>query len=215
MPKYGVEVIFLSLFRKSGNSDQPEAKKDNWKQSLILDLRDVLVVLVLFLTVYMMLFRIVVVVGPSMYDTLIHGDRVLILSSTVYRDPKPGDIIIASLQDYDNGECIVKRIIATEGQKVDIDFEEGIVYVDDVALDEHLYVTTPTNMSEGVEFPLVVDPGCLFVMGDNRNSSKDSRSHEIGLVDTREVVGKVLFLVVPGDNYGYEERDWSRFGVIK
>ena len=214
MPKYGVEVIFLSLFRKSGNSDQPEAKKDNWKQSLILDLRDVLVVLVLFLTVYMMLFRIVVVVGPSMYDTLIHGDRVLILSSTVYRDPKPGDIIIASLQDYDNGECIVKRIIATEGQKVDIDFDAGIVYVDDVALEEP-YAHTPTNRNGGVAFPLTVPDGCIFVMGDNRNYSRDSRYPEIGFVDEREIMGKAIFLILPGNGELDYELDYSRIGEIE
>lgn len=205
----------MNLFRKDGNSgDKPEGKR-SWKKELVLDLRDILVVLVLFLSVYMLVFRVVVVIGPSMYDTLIHGDRVVVLSSAVYRNPKPGDIIVASMDDFDNGDCIVKRVIATEGQKVDIDFQKGIVYVDDVALDEHLYASTPTTNFEGVEFPLVVDEGCLFCLGDNRTSSKDSRSPDIGLIDEREVVGKVLFLLIPGDNNGFEKKDWNRFGVIR
>jgi signal peptidase I len=86
------------------------------------------------------------------------------------------------------------------GQKVDIDFVNGVVYVDDVALDEP-YVNTPTNLFEGTEFPLVVKEGCVFVMGDNRNDSKDSRSSDIGFIDERYIVGKVAVRLFPFSDF--------------
>ena len=89
-------------------------------------------------------------------------------------------------------EPIVKRVIATEGQTVDIDFEAGVVYVDGEALDEP-YINEPTYMEEGTEFPLTVPEGCIFVMGDNRNHSSDSRDSRLGTVDTRCVLGKAVF----------------------
>ena len=105
------------------------------------------------------------------------------------------------------------RVIALEGQTVDIDFLAGIVYVDGVALDEP-YARTPTTLEEGMEFPLTVDDGCIFVLGDNRDNSKDSRSLEIGLIDEREVLGKAIFLFLPGDNKGRILRDFTRIGGV-
>ena len=188
-------------------------KKLTWQQRLVTDLRDVVVVLVVFLLLFMMAFRIVSVKGPSMYDTLLDGDRLILLSSVFYREPKQGDVIVASLESFKDGECIVKRVIATEGQVVDIDFLTGEVRVDGVLLDEP-YIHTPTDRSEGVEFPVVVEPGHVFVMGDNRGSSLDSRSHEIGQIDKRQILGKAIFLLFPGNNLGQDEIDFSRIGVI-
>ena len=105
-------------------------------------------------------------------------------------------------------------MIATEGQWVDIDFEEGIVYVNGTALEEP-YIKTPTNAFEGVGFPLMVDEGCIFVMGDNRNESKDSRSLEIGLIDKREILGKAIFLFLPATDEGHSGPEFDRIGVIK
>ena len=188
-------------------------KKLTWQQRLVTDLRDVVVVLVVFLLLFMMAFRIVSVKGPSMYDTLLDGDRLILLSSVFYREPKQGDVIVASLESFKDGECIVKRVIATEGQVVDIDFLTGEVRVDGILLDEP-YIHTPTDRSEGVEFPVVVEPGHVFVMGDNRGSSLDSRSHEIGQIDKRQILGKAIFLLFPGNNLGQDEIDFSRIGVI-
>ena len=129
-----------------------------------------------------------------------------------YREPQHGDIIVASKKSFDDGSPIIKRVIATEGQVVDIDFDLGIVYVDGVALDEP-YTSTPTNISEGITFPLTVEEGHIFVMGDNRNLSKDSRSSEIGLIDCREVLGKAIFLIFPGNNPSRGERNFNRIGV--
>lgn len=163
--------------------------------------------------VFSLLFRVVVVSGPSMNNTLIDGDWLLLLGNVIYSEPVKGDIIVASKDAFDDGAPIIKRVIATEGEKVDIDFEAGIVFVNDVALEEP-YTLTPTNQQEGMKFPLVVDKGCIFVMGDNRNVSKDSRSTDIGLIDRREVLGKALFLFFPGNNGGYQERNFNRIGAV-
>lgn len=201
----------MGMFGKK--ETKKEEKKLNWKQSLILDLHDVLYVLAAFMIVYMLFFRVVVVVGPSMYDTLVDGDRLVLLSNVLYNEPKQGDIIVASKDSFRNGECIVKRVIATEGQEVFIDFEAGIVYVDGIALEEE-YVYTPTTRQEGMIFPLTVDEGHVFVLGDNRGDSMDSRDPSIGLIDEREILGKAIFLLMPGNNKGTEEANYDRIGVI-
>lgn len=165
------------------------------------------------LLVFSLLFRVVVVSGPSMKNTLIDGDWLILLGNVLYRNPDHGDIIVASKTAYDNGTPIIKRVIAVEGQTVDIDFDSGIVYVDGVALDEP-YTLTATNREEGVSFPLTVPDGSIFVMGDNRNKSKDSRSPEIGLIDKREILGKAIFLIIPGNEDGERERELNRIGVL-
>ena len=114
---------------------------------------------------------------------------------------------------YENGAPIVKRVIATEGQEVDIDFSRGIVYVDGVALQEE-YTSTLTTVDEGVEFPLVVDENCVFVLGDNRGVSMDSRNPRIGLIDEREILGKAIFLFLPGTDKGHTQRQFDRIGVL-
>lgn len=179
-------------------------------------LHDLVFLIAGVLLVFTLLFRVVVVSGPSMNNTLIDGDFLLLVGNIFYREPKQGDVIVASKASYDDGRPIIKRVIATEGQTVDIDFNNGIVYVDGEALDEP-YTLTLTNLDEGVRFPLTVEDGCIFVMGDNRNLSKDSRSPEIGLIDCREVLGRALLLFFPGDpdgNVGPLSRDLSRIGAI-
>ena len=174
---------------------------------------DSIYIVALVLMLYMMVFRVVVVVGPSMYNTLIQGDRLLLISSLFYTEPKQGDIVVCSKNDFDNGTCFVKRVIATEGQEVYIDFDKSEIYVDGVLLNED-YVYSPTKREEGMEFPLIVGEGQIFVLGDNRERSTDSRSPQIGLVDERQIVGKAIFIISPGDNGGTEEAQWSRVGWI-
>ena len=95
---------------------------------------------------------------------------------------------------------MVKRVIATEGQTVDIDFAEGVVYVDGVALDEP-YTSEPTNDREDFVGPVTVPEGYIFVMGDNRNASTDSRSNLVGMIRKEYVMGKSLFRIVPFGNF--------------
>ena len=195
-------------------SKQPENKStDTAKNGVLLYLHDLVCLLSGIVLVLLLLFRIVVVSGPSMNATLIDGDYLLLLSNVFYGEPKHGDIIVATKADFKNGEPIIKRVIATEGQTVDIDFDAGIVFVDGTPLDEP-YTLTPTNQEEGMTFPLTVEEGCIFVMGDNRNMSKDSRNPEIGLIDTRQVLGKAIFLIFPGNNGGQLPRDINRIGAL-
>ena len=185
------------------------------QQGLLLYLHDLIYMLSVIMIVFLLLFRMVVVSGPSMYSTLWDGDWLLVLSNAFYHNPQKGDIIIASKESFNDGEPIVKRVIATEGQKVDIDFEAGIVYVNGQALEED-YTYTATNIEEGMEFPLIVSEGCVFAMGDNRNRSRDSRYPDIGLIDQREILGKAVFLIYPGvgeEPYG-GPRDYDRIGVL-
>ena len=148
-----------------------------------------------------------------MNDTLVNGDWLLLLSNLTSGEVEQGDIIVASKESFKDGEPIIKRVIATEGQVVDIDFVAGVVYVDDSPLEEP-YTLTSTNIQEGVAFPCVVEPGCVFVMGDNRNSSLDSRSTEIGLIDKREIVGKAVFILFPGKDDNHPVREFDRIGVL-
>ena len=192
-----------------------ESPKYTWQQNVSLYLHDLVYMLAVVMVLLMLFFRIIIVDGPSMERTLLNGDYMLLGSNLFYKDPQPGDVVVVSKQAYDNGKPIVKRVIATEGQEVDIDFEEGIVYVDDVPLDEP-YTKTLTTLKEGNSFPQTVEPGCVFIMGDNRNNSKDSRSPQIGQVDEREIVGKVIFLLFPGTGMGgTQARDFHRIGAVR
>ena len=177
-----------------------------WVQSLV---GSVLVVVAIFAFV----IRMMGVDGHSMLNTLQHGDRLLVVNSMLYHDYKYGDIVILRKNGVFDDDPIVKRVIAVEGQTVDIDFAEGIVYVDGEALEED-YIREPTYTAEGTEFPLTVPEGSIFVMGDNRNGSSDSRDYRLGTVDTRYVIGKAAFLIFPGPDYETEKRDFERIGVI-
>ncbi len=185
-------------------------------RELTLYLHDLVYLLSIMIITLLLIFRVVVVEGTSMNMTLLEGDYLLLLSNTLYHNPQQGDVIVVSKDSYDDGAAFVKRVIATEGQTVDIDFSAGIVYVDGVALEE-TYVNTPTNISGGVVFPLVVEEGCVFALGDNRNISKDSRYPDIGQIDIREILGKAIFLAIPGtnDSRNPQSRDFSRIGVIR
>lgn len=201
--------------KKKTEEVKKEEQKYTWQQNVALYLHDMICMLVAVMAVLMLFLRIIVVDGPSMERTLLNGDYMLLVSNMFYKEPKHGDVVVVSKQAYDNGKPIVKRVIATEGQTVDIDFNEGVVYVDGVAQDEP-YTKTLTTLKEGTVFPLVVEEGKVFVMGDNRNNSKDSRSTQIGQVDKREVLGKVAFILFPGTGMGgTEQRDFGRIGVVK
>ena len=178
------------------------------KNSVLPYLKDLAVVLCVILAVFLICFRIAVVDGTSMRDTLYHGDWLLLLNNVVAGEPEYGDIVVISKSTFKNGEPIIKRVIATEGQTVDIDFENGIVKVDDQVLHEPYIKEVTHNRFEGVEFPLTVDKGCVFVLGDNRNNSRDSRYPAIGQVDCREIIGKAIMVVWPGD------KQFGRIGAI-
>ena len=177
----------------------PEEKKEE-KGSAAFDwLQCIVAALVVCILIFVFVGRTVGVVGPSMQQTLIEGDRLII--SRLFYTPKYGDIVVLRKDEFKE-EPIIKRVIATEGQTVDIDFDAGIVYVDGKALDEP-YTNTPTNVREDFNAgPVTVPEGCVFVMGDNRNHSTDSRTEVIGCVDTRYILGKALFRLTPLNRLG-------------
>lgn len=176
-------------------------------------LHDLIYILAAVMVIFLLLFRVVVVSGDSMYDTLLDGDYLLLVDRQLAGALHQGDVVVACKSSFRGGEPIVKRVIATGGQTVDIDFDMGVVYVDGVALEED-YTHTPTNLEEGMTFPLTVEENHVFLMGDNRNDSMDSRSQEIGQVDVREIMGKVVFLLFPGTDEGEQPRDFGRIGGV-
>lgn len=192
--------------------------KMTWQRNLLTYLHDLAFLLAAIIVVFLLVFRVVVVSGRSMNNTLYDGDYLLLLSNMFYHDPKRGDVIVASKDSFKDGAPIVKRVIATEGQVVNIDFEAGIVYVGEDL--EHLepldepYTKTLTTRPEGVVFPQVVPEGCVFVLGDNRDDSKDSRHMDIGFIKEEEIMGKVIFLFFPGTNYGQHTQDFGRIGAV-
>lgn len=163
----------------------------DWLQCIVM----AIVICVLF---FSFIVRLVDVVGSSMFPTLENGDKILV--SNLFYTPKQGDIVVFRKDEY-REEPLVKRIIAVEGQTVDIDFDLGIVYVDGEPLDEP-YISEPATDPENFIGPVEVPEGCIFVMGDNRNASTDSRTTEIGMVDERCIMGKVYFTVFPLKNFG-------------
>lgn len=190
-----------------------EVTVDKVRKDVLAYLYDIVRLLAIVILLFTICFRVVIVSGPSMNNTLVNGDWLLLMSNLTSGNIRQGDIVVASKDSFKNGEPIIKRVIATEGQVVNIDFNAGIVYVDNQPLYEP-YTLTPTNIQEGVSFPCIVEPGCIFVMGDNRNESLDSRSYEIGLIDEREIVGKAVFVLFPGTDDRHPERDFSRIGVL-
>lgn len=177
-----------------------------------------LIIITLFLMtmIFTYVLRIATVNGDSMKNTLISGDR--LITTAFCNSPEQGDIVIiyagdaVTLDENRNLEInkglrktLVKRVIAVEGQTVDIDFERGAVYVDSVMLDES-YITGLTHMDEGAftgQYPVTVPKGYVFVLGDNRQVSKDSRSSELGFVAVKNITGKVLMRISPLETFGF------------
>lgn len=154
--------------------------------------------LIFCVVMFVFLFRLVDVVGDSMNPTLEDGDKMVV--SDLFYKPKQGDIIIFRKDEY-KSEALVKRVIATEGHTVEIDFTKGRVYVDGELLDEP-YIAEPTKNQIDFTGTQIVPEGCVFVMGDNRNESADSRDSRIGMVDERLIIGKVLLTVYPLNHMG-------------
>lgn len=165
-----------------------------WYEALI----SAVVILVL---VFSFFFRIIQVDGRSMVKTLYDGDK-LIAWGAGYT-PTRGDVVIVdSYTVY--GKPLVKRIIALGGDTINIDYDAGTVQVNGELLEEP-YLHEPTWLGYDVEFPMTVPEGEVFVMGDNRNESLDSRSSQIGCIDERDILGKVLLRFMPFEDFGVIE----------
>lgn len=183
--------------------NEEQQNRREYKQPFLYDFVSIVCsALIVIMVVFTFFVRFVGVVGDSMNPTLYENDWLLVRAI----NPKGyeyGDIIISTQPNAFN-EPIVKRVIATGGQRVDIDFETGDVFVDGKLLEED-YIAERTTTQQDVQFPVTVPEGCIFAMGDNRNDSTDSRSSAIGMIDERYVIGKVLFRVLPFDQFTYFE----------
>ncbi len=198
----------MALLNSSNTPDRSLIQVSESTKKMIFEWLEVIVTAIIAVVIiFTFIFKVVTIEGGSMNETLHHGDKVII--SNILYTPKHGDIVVIS-RNIDNSvneksnAPIIKRIIATQGQTVDIDFEQGIVYVDGVALDEP-YTRTPTNLMYDIEFPVLVNDGCVFVLGDNRNDSIDSRCSDIGddgMIDTRYILGKAVFRILPFNKFG-------------
>lgn len=145
---------------------------------------------------FLLLFRTVSVIGSSMLPTLQNNDRIILSAACL--KPERGDVVVTCQPAASDviPDVLVKRVVATEGQTVDIDFEKGAVYVDGEALDEP-YVNAPTYAREDFDSPVVVPENSVFVMGDNRNGSTDSRDGRVGFIRNDYILGRALFRIRP------------------
>lgn len=173
---------------------KPTAKNEviEWLETLFIYL-SIAVFILLFI------FHNVQVDGNSMLPTLHNNER--LVTSPLFYNIQKDDIVVIN-RDYD--EPLVKRVIATEGQTVNIDFKKSEVYVDG-ELQNEPFILEPTKNSggdRGITYPATVPKGCIFVMGDNRNDSLDSRYQEVGMIHTDHVFGKVLFRLTPFNKMG-------------
>ena len=151
--------------------------------------------------VFSFFFRIIQVDGESMVPTLENGDKLVVWGAGY--EPQRGDVVIVdSYTSY--GRPLVTRVIAKGGDTIAIDYATGTVEVNGKVLEED-YIAEPTYLGYDVEFPYTVPEGTVFVMGDNRNASLDSRSSYVGCIDEQDILGKVLLCFLP----------FSDFGVVK
>ena len=178
-----------------------EEKTNTLKRELFDWAQNIAIILTVVVLLFTFVIRIIGVDGPSMMNTLQDGDWLLV--SDLFYEPENGDIVIIKKEEFMQSP-IVKRVIATEGQTVNIDFDAGRVWVDNVPIEEP-YVNTPTNRAFDMQFPQTVPEGCVFVLGDNRNHSSDSRDTSLGMVDKRFILGKVIFRILPVDSFGTVE----------
>ena len=170
-----------------------QAKREiyDWIQCLM-------VALIVCVIIFVFFIRVIDVVGTSMVPTLQNGDKMLV--SDLFYTPKAGDIVVFKKDEYDPERALVKRVIATGGQEVNIDFDRGIVYIDGEPIEED-YITELTARKLDFIGPKTVPEGCVFVMGDNRNASTDSRDSRIGMVDARLILGKVYLVIFPLEGF--------------
>ena len=185
----------MSKHSKKPNQELPELTPQEKSRREIYDwIYCLSVALIICVVIFAFFIRLIDVRGTSMNPTLNNNDKMLV--SGLFYEPKVGDVVVFKKDEYDPERALVKRVIAVEGQVINMDFDRGIVYVDGVPIEED-YIMEPTTNKIDFIGPQTVPEGCVFVMGDNRNASTDSRKKEIGMVDTRLILGRAYAVVYP------------------
>lgn len=183
--------------------DQPKlTKSEEFRQDLYFWLQALVVALVVIILVFTFVGRIITVDGSSMLPTL-HDKDVMVLRSIGYT-PKQGDVVVLTKDFWlYEDKPIVKRVIAVGGQHIRIDYDAGLVYVDGEALDEP-YILEPMQWKGGdlTITEMDVPEGSVFVLGDNRNDSSDSRHYELGAIDERYILGQAVMVLFPFQDFG-------------
>lgn len=180
-----------------------ENKKTTIKEDIFDWIESMAISIFVVVIIFTFIFRIVQVSGSSMVPTLKDQDR--IITTNLFYEPTAGDVIVCNSVGLK--KTIVKRIIGVAGDTIDINFDEGKVYRNGVELKED-YIKELTKRPDyelPVEFPITVPEGTVFVMGDNRNNSRDSRSNVVGCIDTEQIIGKVVMRVFPFNTFGIIE----------
>lgn len=184
-------------------NSQNQPKNNNFLKTLVEYFETLILAACAVIIIFSFFFRFCSVNGSSMNTTLKHNDKVIV--SNIAYTPQRGDIIVFHMTgERKFNEPLVKRVIATGGEWIDIDFQTWEIKIADnpdmnnsITLDEPYIYLKGSPLGSDVSFPLYVPEGYLFVLGDNRNGSSDSRSSRCGLVDERQVLGKVLFRLYP------------------
>ncbi len=172
-----------------------KAKTKAVKGSSLFDFASIIMTgIIAIMVVFTFFFRTATVSGRSMQPTLSHGDMLMVTAFD--NSHEAGDIVVITQPNAFN-EPIIKRIVAVGGQTVDIDFKAGIVYVDNEPEQVSYTLASPTYEEEDFKGPVTIPEGYVFVMGDNRNDSTDSRSNMVGLIDERYIYGTVVGRLSP------------------
>ena len=179
---------------EQGSVSRPASSCFEWVEALI-------PALIIILILFTFLFRVITVNGPSMMPNLQDGYKVFV--SCFDRNFSRGNIVVVDGKGTNLDKIIVKRVIATPGQTVNIDFQTGVVSVDGKELDESAYIENGITKDQyDVSFPQKVPAGHIFVLGDNRTVSEDSRASDVGMIDERYVIGKAEFIISPYPKFG-------------
>ena len=202
--EFELEEILQEFSEADPEAEEETEKKRPAGAELFEWLQMVLVCVLGAVMAFNLVVRLSVVDGQSMDPTLEHGELMLVWS--LGYTPGQGDIVIINktTANFLHEQAIVKRVIAVGGQSVDIDYGEGVVYVDGKALKEdyileEMYLPGNPYM-QGTHFE--VPEGEVFVLGDNRNGSTDSRDERLGSIDEGYILGRAVAAVWPLDKIG-------------
>jgi signal peptidase I, bacterial type len=166
--------------------------------TVVIALSVALVAIVAFIALYI---NVVGVFGESMQNTLQSGDFVMV--ENFFYNPQHGDIVMVHKKDKQSSFPIVKRVIAVAGDTINLNRGNGEVYLNGTLLNEPYIAETMSANYGNSDYPQTVPENHIFVMGDNRNHSEDSRHEEVGMVEKDRIIGKVIMRILPLSSFEF------------